>query len=524
MLTELPNEILDLVLQGLDARDETSLMYTSKAVRSRLLARMWYRVHVNSCSDGVVTSSTKQGISNSRVDGRTHIDLANVMNILNNDDAMVLFQCVRCLVLDLPFFVPDVIAAGTSKQLTADSSPEQVMHVFLCEALPAYFHNVDFIHVNLNLGVASSPVKYSQAIPNPAIEVMERSFANAQTTVNVRLDGSWNPTNSAIPIMPMAFDNLRVLKITCEGLDEVRGICGPYLSPTVEKFDLVDYRELDALSLQRFFSKCDRLQSISIKWGGINNPEGIDWVPKSVKKLQLCNYHDNQNNVSIRPIQAANVTCFKSYTRMGQVFKSFRFPKLERLLVQGPVDDEGPLVSSISTAFETSPYIHQLKCRRLRPNFVAKVLQDCISADRNTVRSLVVQPGASGCTVEELWDLATVCSEIENIVLGVGNLSADELIACIQRFILLCPNLKTLFIEHAFLYNTQQYSWLSPVTTEHVYDDYSQIKVDKRWTFAIDLDQFKQHYLANVHEEDEIANQLETLYTRLFVPEPVLIY
>lgn len=520
-ILDLPVELADTIIEYLSIDDMVNLQRSCKFFRNVLLIKMWTHVHLD-CTAQRDTRNQNVTASNSightdihyhsrekmvtplyhkygnRNGGYIKLDVSNIHKlcegVLRQDYANV-FSWVKVLTLNAPYYntseLEDVELTSPADLRGVDG--QTLIHWYLNHVVTKKFLNLQLIEaiVDINEKVSTKPVtQYPPLLTN-----LLTTFPQVETNISVHLEKNWAPN----PIQKMTFDNLKVLRISCDGLDDVRRFCGRFLPRSIERFDLVDYSEIDASALREFFSRTDKLRSVSLKWGNVSNPQSIDWIPKTVTNLQMCQFDDSRPVQN--PVDALNVTYFKSYTRLGQVFQALRFPNLERLSVQGPVDNEAPLVNAVAEAFQSSPYIRQLKCRRLRVDFVAQLLANPSVSGR--VKSLVVQPNHSVDNYRQFCQLARACSNIDFLVVNMDMISKWNIPMCIKKFLRFCPNLTSLYIEHPYVTPDRkagEHKWLQKINQEFVYDDYSKIRVDPRWAYRIDIDEFKK-----VHDINDIA-------------------
>lgn len=534
---DLPVELLDTVIEYLSINDMVNLQRSCKFFRNVLLSKMWTHVHLD-CS--AIRDTKNMNVTASNSIGHTDIHYHNCGNIITplyhkygqknggyikcdvtnikklcesllREDYLHIFSWVKVLTLNAPYYntsEQEDVVINSATDLKGVKG-QTLIHWFLNNIVTQKFNNLQLIEaiVDINDKVSSweqhqlqqdggvSQQQHTSQYP-PILTNLLTTFPQVETNISVHLEKNWAPN----PIQKMTFDNLKVLRIVCDGLEDVRRFCGRFLPRSIERFDLVDYNEIDAVALRDFFSKCDRLRSVSLKWGNVSNPNSIDWLPKSVTNLQMCQFDDSHPVKN--PVNALNVTYFKSYTRLGQVFQALRFPNLERLSVQGPVDDETPLVKAVGEAFQTSPYIRQLKCRRLKADFVAQLLDNPVVQQR--VKSLVVQPNHSVANYKEFCQLAKACTNLDFLFVNMGMVSKWNLLMCIKKFLKYSPNLSCMYIEHAFITpdrSSKDHKWLQKLNQEFIYDDYSKIRVDPRWAYRIDINEFKK-----IHDINDVDN------------------
>ncbi|CAN6638492.1 hypothetical protein TRVA0_017S00562 [Trichomonascus vanleenenianus] len=324
-------------------------------------------------------------------------------------------------------------------------------------------------------------------------------------------------TKNAVPMAALpsrTLDRIKILKVHSKSsadLHDVQTMCGPCLPKAIERFDLVvdnsSNAVIEASTLHRLFSRCENLQSLSIKWGRISNPDGIQWVPDTVTHLQVYQYHHIRalDDVKSVPIRLNNVTAFKVYSPHGNVFTSFYLPNLQRLAIHGPVDNEVPLVAAVSQTLSQSPQLAQLKCRMLKVRSVARILRSC---PHENLRSLIIQPGSStfsaATAFADYCALARACGSapnlqyvLVNIPMCVNRQKTEEFMALLLEH---APRLTHLYVEHLTLvspFNPEatDNTWLEklPPAVTYVNDTHSPIRLDPRHcTYVINLEKLRQ--------------------------------
>lgn len=497
-MLKLPVELIQEITQHLSSQDVINLQCTCKDMRSILIAQTWSHIDLNLSSLNKINQwSMNKYLGNhdqcckktafyhqhnckrmSYV--RTNVDknLNKFIKAVLRGDFDLAYEWVKVLTIKIPFALNETAPAENITVDQVDSLSKHQLIAFMVDKIIPMFYNLRLIEASVDMNTGAYPI-----VP----KLMDK---NVET--NVKFD--FLKSKIAADIPSMNFNNIKLLRMNCNYQSvDMNSFIGCYLPSTVERFDLVNYDQVDALRLQTFFSKADSLQSVALKWGnGVYNPTSVDWLPNSVTDLQM---NHCEEPAYTNTIDALNVTSFKSYSKLGQVFRSIRFPNLQQLAVSGPVDDEQPLVQEVAKACDNSPMIEQLKCRRLRVDFVASLMK---RTDLG-IKSLIVQPGKRTRPIDfaEYCRLATqLTDDLNTLVINLRYLSQSEVVRFLRKVFIFCPSIKNVFIEHLILEPTE---WLKKVSSEYIFDEYSRIRVDH--CFEIDIDSFKSIHLAETCQD-----------------------